>query len=213
MKLWEKQSVFLQATRWTVDDQLSSADMLKGGHEGHASWKMKDLRKQVVKEKRSGEITGKHVLIAMICFFGLIIAVNVVFVHLAVKSFPGEEVEKSYYQGLNYNNALAEKARQAEKGWHLLLLEAPSVGGDPFIDVKLVTKDGKAVYGAFLEGELSRPTTDSGRQEVTFFPLKDGVYRAKLMPPNTGYWDLALIVRESTDGPIELSAETRINIQ
>lgn len=159
------------------------------------------------------EITGKQVLFAIIAFFGVIIATNMVFVGMAVKSFPGEQVEKSYYQGLNYNDSLAEKARQEAKGWHLLLLETPTVEGQAFIDVKLVDRSGAPIYNALVEGALSRPTTELGRQEVSFYSLRDGVYRTEPDALGAGAWDLELRVQEKTDGPVELSANARIFVQ
>lgn len=159
------------------------------------------------------EITGKHVLFSIIAFFGVIIATNMVFVTLAVKSFPGEQVEKSYYQGLNYNDSLAEKARQKTKGWHMLLLETPALQGQSFIDVKLLDRAGEPIYNAVVVGALSRPTTDLGQQDINFYPLRDGVYRTEPAVLEAGAWDLELSVRQVKEGPIELSARTRISVQ
>ena len=167
----------------------------------------------VAEPRKPFEITGKHVLFAMIGFFGAIIAVNIVFVKLAVGSFPGEEVEKSYYQGLNYNDTLAEKERQAETGWRMQLVEMPRAGERAFVEVKLLKRDGTPVYHATLRGVLSRPTTDIGRQALEFYPMRDGVYRSDLANIAAGAWDLSLEAMGSEDETVELAATTRITVE
>lgn len=167
----------------------------------------------VTQPRKPFEITGKHVLFAMIGFFGAIIAVNIVFVKLAVQSFPGEEVEKSYYQGLNYNDALAEKERQAETGWRMQLVEMPRAGEHTVLDVKLIKRDGTPVYNAALHGVLTRPTTEIGRQELEFYPMRDGVYRSDLAEIGAGAWDLSLEAMGAGEETIELAATTRITVE
>ncbi|MEO1305623.1 MAG: FixH family protein, partial [Pseudomonadota bacterium] len=62
-------------------------------------------------------LKGWHVLLIMLGFFGIMFAVNGVFLYHAITSFPGEDIKKSYVQGLNYNDTLAVRAAQAELGW------------------------------------------------------------------------------------------------
>lgn len=164
---------------------------------------------------RRREITGRHVLLGMIGFFGLIIGVNLVFVKMAVQSFPGETTEKSYYQGLNFNEVLIEKARQQESGWRMQLLEIPGDGrtDDTWIDVKLVGADGTPVFGAVVSGRLSRPTTETGLVMLEFDALPGGVYRGRPGRLDKGAWDLALDAREDAAGASMLSAETRIFVE
>ena len=47
-----------------------------------------------------GKLTGWHVLWIMLGFFGLMFTVNGIFLYHAITSFPGEDVKKSYLQGL-----------------------------------------------------------------------------------------------------------------
>lgn len=62
-------------------------------------------------------LRGIHVLWGILAFFGVMIAVQTVFVVQAVRTFPGEEVEKSYVQGLDYNQTLERRAIQRRLGW------------------------------------------------------------------------------------------------
>ncbi len=67
--------------------------------------------------QRSGEIRGVHVFWMIFGFFAVTIAVNTFFIVRAVGTFPGEEVEKSYLTGLEYNSELARKEEQRALGW------------------------------------------------------------------------------------------------
>lgn len=163
--------------------------------------------------KPTFEITGRHVLFAMIAFFGVVIAANVIFVRVAVTTFPGEKVEKSYYQGLNYNDVLAEKQRQSRSGWHMQLKDGPEAGARPFIEVKILGPAGDPVHGAHVQGEVVRPMTERGRQSLSFFPVGDGVYRASMAPIERGAWDLSVDAAEAEGGDLRLSARTRIVVE
>ena len=157
-------------------------------------------------------IKGRHVLIAFIVFFGIIIVTDFYFVRLAVTSFPGEEVEKSYYQGLQYNDVLDEKARQAEHGWRMQLVAVPEASTNGVIDVKILDKAGKPVFDAVITGHIVRPMTDRGLQELSFFPLSDGIFRARPQSLDSGVWNLSLSAGTGEGAEPILSADTRVLI-
>lgn len=164
--------------------------------------------------KKPFEITGRHVLFALIGFFGIIIVANAIMVRLAVQSFPGEQEEKSYYQGLNYNDALEKKERQAATGWRASLIEIPATDGADYIDVKLLERNGEPVRQARLSGQLSRPTTAVGQRSLDFMAQGDGVYRARVEGLARGAWDLSLTARSGQDdSPAALEATTRITVE
>ena len=65
----------------------------------------------------TSEIRGRHVLIGLLAFFGLIFLANGVFVYYALTTFGGGEKGSPYRSGLRYNETLAEAARAAERGF------------------------------------------------------------------------------------------------
>ncbi len=75
--------------------------------------------------RQAGEITGRHVLLLLVAFFGTIIAVNTLLAVLAEKSWTGLVVENSYVESQLYNGKIAEAREQAALGWHGSL----SIGG------------------------------------------------------------------------------------
>ena len=48
-------------------------------------------------------IAGRHVLWGLIGFFGVIFAVNAIFVYAAEETFSGGDTSDPYRKGLNYN--------------------------------------------------------------------------------------------------------------
>ncbi len=64
-------------------------------------------------------VRGVHVLWMLLGFFAMIIAVNAVFITMAVRSHPGEQVKNSYVLGLEYNRELGRHDAQRALGWTL----------------------------------------------------------------------------------------------
>lgn len=133
---------------------------------------------------REFRINGWHVLAGMVAFFGVIIAVNAVFLTMALRSYPGEVSVTPYEDGLAYNSRLAQQADQARLGWRAAAQVAP--GG---VLVEIVHRDGRPVEGLKLQGRLQRPATEAGRIAVTFAEVEPGRYRGEAVP-EAGAWDL-----------------------
>ncbi|MBT8473569.1 MAG: FixH family protein [Marinicaulis sp.] len=142
---------------------------------------------------KARELTGRHVLIMLFAFFGVMFAVNAVFVTMSLKSFPGETAEKSYLHGLNYNDVLAERAAQAQLGWRAQVTAA----GSDQIEVSFSDANGLALTGLAITSEIIRPAHANTRQEAVFSENGDGVYIARFRSLATGAWDLA---GEAVDG-------------
>lgn len=137
-----------------------------------------------------GELTGRHVLMMVIAFFGVIIAANVVFITQAVRTFPGEDVRRSYVQGLNYNETLADREAQAALGWRAAAALRRDDQGAALIEVLLIDRDGRPIEDAALEGALRRPVEARDDQALVFTPQGEGRYVAAVADLAPGQWDL-----------------------
>ncbi|MEO8114207.1 MAG: FixH family protein, partial [Phenylobacterium sp.] len=62
-------------------------------------------------------LRGWHVLAMMIAFFGVVVAVDVTFSVIAVRTFPGQVSVTPYEDGLLYNQQLARLAAQQRLGY------------------------------------------------------------------------------------------------
>lgn len=153
----------------------------------------------------SFEIRGWHVLAAILAFFGAIVAVNVTFAVYAVRSFPGEDVPRSYLQGLRYNDTLAERRAQAALGWRA----AAELRGDAdnaLLDVVLSTDAASRIDGATISGALVWPTNARRDHELIFESLGNGLYRARIGGLTPGRWRLRARA-ERSDGALDFESE------
>ena len=65
----------------------------------------------------SFRLTGRHVLIIFLAFFGVVFAVNGVMMRAALTTFSGLEAENPYKEGLAFNRRLADSRAQALRAW------------------------------------------------------------------------------------------------
>ena len=155
--------------------------------------------------KPSPEIKGWHVLAAMLAGFGVVIAVNVAFAVIAVSTFPGEDVRRSYLQGLQYNETLAARREQAALGWAASAAFV-TAEGDSVVAVALSDREGRPLVGASLRGDLQWPTNAGRDRALTFEAMGDGRYIARTSDLQPGRWRLRGRA-ERDEGALDFEAE------
>jgi len=130
------------------------------------------------------EIKGWHVLAATLVFFAVTIAVNGLFIGLAVGTFSGEEAPKSYRQGLAYNDVLDRRARQVALGWSAALA---AERGE--VVVTVTDAAGAPVTGLALDGAARHPSDAALDRRLDFAEAGRGRYVAPLTPRlDEGAW-------------------------
>lgn len=152
------------------------------------------------------ELKGWHVLVMMLAFFGVTIAVNVVFTMYAIGTFSGEDVSKPYLKGLEYNRTLEARAAQAALGWKATI-EAEHRNGGTTISTHIVDRDGQGKSALTVEAVLQRPTDARLDRTIDLSPAGDGNYRAVAADLAPGVWDL--IVR-TKNGDVAFEARRRV---
>lgn len=161
--------------------------------------------------KKPFRITGRHVLAGMVGFFLVIIAVNAVFITLAVRSFPGEKEEKSYLQGLHYNETLKARAAQAANGWTAEIRKAALVDDRAVIELTFKDQSGAPIYDLDITGVIARPADDDYDQEIVFTALGGGLYTAELTGMAAGAWALKARAEHRNAEPFEF--ETKLYLE
>jgi nitrogen fixation protein FixH len=136
-------------------------------------------------------LKGWHVLASLLGFFGVITAANAIFITYAIRSFPGQQVEKSYLQGLRFNEEIAARERQTALGWSARVVEARTDGAVAMFEIVIVAGDGTALSGLQVSGELRRPASDREDQVLVFSDLGDGRYRVETSGLAAGAYDLS----------------------
>jgi len=122
-------------------------------------------------------IQGRHVLLGLFAFFGVVFLVNGIFVYYALGTFGGGDTSDPYRKGLNYNETLAEAARQDAQGWRAELIYGAKTGQ---LALSVTDKEGQPVSGLHLTATVGRPATDWEDLGVNFREAPAGTYEASL---------------------------------
>lgn len=141
-------------------------------------------------------LKGIHVLFMFLAFFGVMFVVNGIFLHSAITSFPGEDVEKSYVQGLEYNSTLAARRAQDELGW-----QAQAGLENGVVKFRLQDADGEPLPYKQVTGKL-RHAADAGLDRAFDFSVAgEGEYTYALPDAlSAGKWTLEVHVSNEPDG-------------
>lgn len=140
----------------------------------------------------TGKLTGREVLIYLIAFFGLIIAVNVYFAVVAVKTFRGEDDLKPYQEGVEYNQTLARRAEQEKLGWKARFDVARVDAGKVHFTLTLNKADGTPLSVAALAGEFRHPADENRDRALKLVEVRPGDYEADVNGITAGAWDVVV---------------------
>lgn len=153
-----------------------------------------------------GRLKGWHVLVWLGGFFGVMLIANGIFLYSALTSFPGEDVRKSYLQGLTYNETLELREAQAARGWQAEIGLTGLVGSEAVL-ARISDRAGSGLGALVVEGTLRRAATDAADRSLTFVHQGDGLYRAETGALMPGRWQVAVTAR--IDGSEEVALEAR----
>jgi nitrogen fixation protein FixH len=123
-------------------------------------------------------------------FFAIVIATNAYFIVLSVTTFRGEDEQKPYLQGIEYNDTLDRRAQQARLGRRATVSATRLPTGHVRIDAELHDRDGQPVAGVPLLAELRHPSDENRDRVLRLRAIAPGRYEADAGSIGAGYWDL-----------------------
>ena len=142
------------------------------------------------------EIRGGHVLVAMLAFFGTIIAVDSVLIYKAVSTFGGVENVNAYREGLAYNRRIEVDEKQAALGWR----DRIEARGTPLrLSVSLEDRDGGAIARRYVVADVGRPATNRFDRTLKLAEVSPGVYEAAFADAEPGTWVVGVRVSARSD--------------
>jgi nitrogen fixation protein FixH len=148
-------------------------------------------------------MTGRKMLIIMICFFAVIFTMNGILAWLAFDSWSGLVVDKPYERGINYNDVLNAAKTQRALGWNVNVAVDAQGDGKGRLTITAADKNGQRLDGLNWTGVLKRPTYEGQDVIVTVKTVPGGPYQAQVSVPRSGQWDLYLKAT-TVDGKIYL---------
>lgn len=122
-------------------------------------------------------LSGRHVLAAMLAFFGVIIVADATMIYKAVSTFGGIDNANAYRDGLAYNARIARENRQAALGW----TETVELMSDPArLRVSLRDAEGTAPHDIRVEAFLGRPATIRSDAKLPLAEVSPGVFETAI---------------------------------
>ncbi len=145
------------------------------------------------KTKEKGKFTGKHMLISILSFFGVIFAMNFTMAYIAFDTFSGLESNNAYHEGRLFNRELAAADRQTQDNWQMNLQYKLSGNDKILVHVESRDKTGAPLTGLDVRIRLRRPTQAHMDQKVVLKSTGVGIYQGVVPLPQKGQWDLILL--------------------
>jgi nitrogen fixation protein FixH len=128
-----------------------------------------------------GTFTGRHMLLIMLAFFGVIIAVNVTMAVFAGSSWTGFVVRNSYVASQEFNEKVAAARAQDALGWKADLSIA-----DGHAVLKLADRDGAPLAMESAAIVLRNPASDADDRAIEL--AADGDAMSARVDLRDGLW-------------------------
>ena len=141
------------------------------------------------KQKRVRILTGRHVLLWLVAFFGIVFAVNGVLVRAAISTFGGVETLSSYRAGLQFEQEVGLVQRQDALHWQVTGKLARDSAGVAVLDVTARDAQGAPLSGLTADARLAHPADDRLDRVIAVRSVAGGVFHgaAEAQP---GQWEL-----------------------
>lgn len=134
-------------------------------------------------------MTGRHVLLWLVAFFGIVFAVNGVLVQAAISTFGGVETLSSYKAGLQFEQEAGLVQRQDALHWQVSGTLTRDRAGAAVLDLTARDAQGRPLSGLTADARLAHPADDRLDHVMAVRPLAAGVFHgtAEARP---GQWEL-----------------------
>jgi len=141
--------------------------------------------------RKSRELTGKHVLLCFIGFFGVVFAVNGVLVRAATSTFGGVETTSSYKAGLMFEQEVARVEQQDALHWRVDGKIVREIAGLVVLDVAAHDARGLALDGLTARAWLAHPADERLDRQLAMIPVAGGQFRGEGRAA-PGQWELVI---------------------
>jgi nitrogen fixation protein FixH len=141
--------------------------------------------------RRQPGVGGRHALMVVLGFFGVVFLVNGVMIYSALSTHTGLVANEPYRKGLHYNERIEADERQARLGWS----DSVEIGRDGRVTFLVSHHDGRPVTGLQVEAVLVRPSTNRHDIKLKLAESAPGRYGTQTAPLGEGSWLIAAEAR------------------
>ncbi len=132
-------------------------------------------------------LTGKHMALIFVAFFGVVIAVNVTMARLAISTFGGVVVENSYVASQQFNGWLKEASAEKSLGWKGIVTRDDAGRAT----LALADHAGEPIASARVTAVAEHPLGQRPPVALVLHETAPGHYAAPLV---AGRWRLKVLV-------------------
>ncbi|HSM96960.1 MAG TPA: FixH family protein [Rhizomicrobium sp.] len=149
-----------------------------------------------------GKLTGRIVLLWLAGFFAVVIAVNAYFITISVTTFRGEDEQKPYLQGIEYNQTLERRVAQENLHWTATIAADRLHSGAVRVTVSIRDAVGNAPAAMTLSGVMRHPADEERDRDIRLRSIGSGHYVATVSGISRGSWDV-VVQSAARDKPFE----------
>ncbi len=135
------------------------------------------------------KFTGKHMLLIMVCMFGVIISVNMTMAYFATQSWTGLVVKNSYVESQKFNKYLEDGEKQDKLGW-----KSDLTSDKGLITLSFHDKAGQPIDNLQITAIAQRPVHEHEDKVLQLSLLSDGKYSHK-NSLSSGLWNIKVVAR------------------
>jgi nitrogen fixation protein FixH len=135
------------------------------------------------------ELTGKHVLICFLGFFGIVFVVNGVMVKAAMSTFGGVQTTSSYKAGLMFGQDVARAGQQDALHWQVNGKLSRDGAGNTVLDISVRDRRGVAVAGLAALARLAHLADERRDHPITLHDASGGRFHG-VTRAEPGQWEL-----------------------
>ena len=151
------------------------------------------------------QVTGRHVLIWMVMFFGVIIAVNLTLAYFATGTWTGLVVENSYVASQHFNEDLERAEKQKALGWQ----HEFSLNGQQIM-FTLKDKNGRLVPLDSVKIHAGHPAAEFSDRIIDLNKVVGGNYQASNdLPPGEWNIEIRALAADGTDWKVRYRSTIR----
>ncbi len=140
------------------------------------------------------KLKGIHVFLMLAGFFGVMFAVNGVFVYFALTSFSGVSVDDAYKKGLSYNQEISRLEKQRARGWQTGFSVSTLPDNNVAVSLSVTDKTGQVPDNLSATLLITRPARQD-QDRTLDLTQADGKFTADIQLPESGQWDLLVEVK------------------
>lgn len=142
----------------------------------------------------------KGVIWIFVAFFSVFIAVDIIYITIAEKTWRGIATKDGYQKGLKYNETIKALEKQKNLGWSLEIKYLPKENKSGELQVKLLDKNNLVIRDAKLSAIIKRPTQEGQDFNLDLkFDPKNSSYNSAITFPLLGQWEIEAVATKGDD--------------